>query len=406
MTTSAPIEMDQRDDASVGASTGRGTLDDDAAWAAVTARDGRLDGRFVYAVATTGVYCRPGCGSRRPLRANVAFFATPDAAEAAGFRPCRRCHPRDTATAAETVVARARAHLDAHADEPVTLDVLARVAGMSPYHLQRTFKRLVGVSPKRYAAALRAERLKAELRGGATVSRATFDAGYGASSRAYHAADVHLGMSPAAYRRGGRGTHIRYATTASAVGRVLVAATERGVCAVTLGDDDAQLERALAAEFPNATRERVDVGEGPDGDAADGPRGELREWLQAVAEHLDGTGGRLAVPVDAGGTAFQQRVWSALREIPYGETRSYSELAAAVGAPRAVRAVASACAHNRVALVIPCHRVVRQGGALGGYRWGVERKRRLLAREHAIAAHRVREDQPAPAPVRSLAAGA
>jgi AraC family transcriptional regulator of adaptative response/methylated-DNA-[protein]-cysteine methyltransferase len=383
---------------------------DDAAGAAVLARVAAHVGRFVYAVRTTGVYCRPSCPSRRALRANVACHATPAAAEEAGYRACRRCHPRDAVAPAAAAVARARAYLEAHATEPVTLDALAREAGLSAHHLQRTFKRLVGVSPKRYAAALRADRLKLELRAGATVSRATYEAGYGASSRVYDAANAHLGMAPAAYRHGGRGEHIRYTTAGSALGRVLVAATVRGVCAVTLGDDDAQLEQALAAEYPNARRERVDVGTGPtdsteptplaagDADADMLARRALRDWVGAVLAQLAGSAPPLVLPLDAGGTAFQQRVWQALGEIPYGETRSYSQLAHAVGAPRAVRAVASACARNRVALVIPCHRVVRESGALGGYRWGLDRKRQLLAQEHAVAAQRTGEP-PAPGEV-------
>ena len=371
----ARTRADAPDDVTDGAAEGAGE------WAAVVARDAAHDGRFVYAVRTTGVYCRPSCPSRRALRANVSFHPTPDAAEAAGYRACRRCHPRATVTAAGAAVERARAYLDARPTEAVPLDRLAREAGLSPHHLQRTFTRLVGVSPKRYAAALRAERLKAELRAGATVSRATFEAGYGASSRAYSAADAHLGMAPAAYRRGGRGEQLRYATAASALGRVLVAATARGVCAVTLGDDDAQLEAALAAEYPHATRERVELAGAAAPDAVDAHDDALRGWVAAVVAHLAGEERRLAVPTDVGGTPFQQRVWQALQEIPYGETRSYTQLAAAVGAPRAVRAVAGACARNRVALVIPCHRVVREGGALGGYRWGVDRKQRLLAQE-------------------------
>jgi AraC family transcriptional regulator of adaptative response/methylated-DNA-[protein]-cysteine methyltransferase len=340
-------------------------LNDDEAWAAVTARDRARDGDFVYAVATTGVYCRPSCASRRALRKNVAFFAGPAEAEAAGYRACRRCHPRDSARPIDRAVARARGFLEAHVDEPVTLTALAREVGVSPYHLQRAFSRAVGVSPKRYAASLRADRLKSALRGGATVSRATFEAGYGASSRVYEAADAQLGMTPAAYRNGGRGQHIRYTTRPTGFGRVLIAATDRGVCAVQLGDRDAMLERSLAAEYPNAQLERAE------------PRN-LRAWADAIVEHLEGTSRRLAVPTDIPGTVFELKVWRALRDIPYGETRSYSEVARAVGAPRAARAVANACAHNRVAVVIPCHRVVRQGGVVGGYRWGPERKRRLL----------------------------
>jgi AraC family transcriptional regulator of adaptative response/methylated-DNA-[protein]-cysteine methyltransferase len=354
-------------------------LDESAAWSAVVARDRGADGRFVFAVRTTGIYCRPSCPARRPRREHVDFFAGPEAAEAAGYRACRRCHPRAEITAPEAAVARAREYLEAHVGEAVTLEVLAGVAGLSPHHLQRTFKRMVGVSPSRYAAALRAERMKSELRRGGTVSRALFDAGYGASSRAYDAADMHLGMTPAAYRRGGLGAHLGYTITATELGTLLVAATERGVCSVMLGDDAAALEAALEDEYPNATRERVEL-------TGSGPGNELREWTESIAQHLEGRNADLAVPADVQGTAFQERVWRELRTIPYGETRSYTEIAAAAGAPRAVRAVASACARNRLALVIPCHRVVREGGALGGYRWGVERKRRILAKEHAIAA--------------------
>ena len=345
-----------------------------AAWAAVIARDHTHDGEFVYAVSTTGVYCRPGCPSRHPLRRNVRFFTSPDGAEAAGFRACLRCRPRDAATPGDRAVQAARAYLEAHLDERVTLTVLAREVGLSPHHLQRTFKRVVGVSPRQFAAALRADRLKHALRTEASVSRATYEAGYSGSSRAYDAADTHLGMTPAAYRQGGRGVRIRFATASTRLGRLLVAATERGLCAVTLGDDDRSLERALAEEYPEAVRERAD--------GEDERDAELRAWVAAIVRYLDGAEARLTMPVDVAGTPFQQRVWESLRTIPYGATRSYAQVAAAVGAPKAVRAVASACARNRVALVIPCHRVVRSGGAPGGYRWGAERKRALLAQEH------------------------
>ena len=354
-------------------------FDEAEAWAAVNARDRRRDGAFVYAVATTGVYCRPSCASRRALRKNVAFFAGPDEAETAGYRPCLRCHPRDAARPIDRAVARARGYLEAHAGEPVTLGMLAREVGVSPYHLQRAFSRAVGVSPRRYAATLRADRLKSALRDGATVSRATFEAGYGASSRVYEAADVYLGMTPAAYRNGGRGQHIRYTIRATPSGRVLIAATERGVCAVQLGDRDAGVEQSLAAEYPNARRERVGA------QSHNAEHRDLQAWADAIVEHLEGATRPLSVPTDVTGTVFELKVWQALRDIPYGETRSYAEVARTVGAPRAARAVASACAHNRVAVVIPCHRVVRQGGAVGGYRWGPERKRRLLDLEREQA---------------------
>jgi AraC family transcriptional regulator of adaptative response/methylated-DNA-[protein]-cysteine methyltransferase len=354
---------------------------DDARWASIVARDGEQDGKFVYAVSSTGVYCRPSCPSRRALRSNVSFYASPDAAESGGFRACLRCEPRATESAAERVIARARAYVEAHLDEPHTLPDIARASGMSATHLQRTFKRIVGVSPRQYAAALRADRLKSHLRTGATVSRATFDAGYGASSRAYDAATEQLGMTPGAYRRGGEGVHIRYMTAATSLGRLLVAATERGVCAVTLGDDDVLLENALNSEYPKSIRTRVRGGRGND---------DLRVWMAAVVAHLEGAERQLIVPIDVAGTPFQKRVWSELQRIPYGETRTYGEIAASIDAPRAVRAVGSACGSNRVSLVIPCHRVVRGSGTLGGYRWGVERKETLLAREHGFAARVMR----------------
>jgi AraC family transcriptional regulator of adaptative response/methylated-DNA-[protein]-cysteine methyltransferase len=354
---------------------------EDTCWNAVIERDAALDGTFVFAVRTTGIYCRPSCPSRRPLRKNVEFFAAPGDAAAAGYRACRRCEPNAAETAAERAVTRVRTYLDAHAGEPVTLGALAREAGMSPHHLQRTFKRSVGVSPAQYAAALRAERLKEELRSGATVSRASYDAGYGASSRVYDAAARQLGMTPAAYRRGGQGVRIRFALAPSDFGTLLVAATDRGVCSVMLGDDAAALEAALEAEFPNAelVRARGDE-EGSE---------DLRGWIASIGEHLRGTTRDLEIALDVGGTPLQRRVWNALRRIPYGETRSYVELAAAAGAPRAIRAVASACAKNPVALVVPCHRAVRKGGGLGGYRWGLDRKARLLAHERGIVVRRV-----------------
>jgi AraC family transcriptional regulator, regulatory protein of adaptative response / methylated-DNA-[protein]-cysteine methyltransferase len=342
-------------------------IDAEASWAAVISRDARSDGQFVYAVSTTGVYCRPTCPSRRPLRGNVAFFAGPDEAEAAGYRGCRRCHPRSAQSAAARAVEQARGLLDASDDRRVTLDVLARAVGLSPFHLQRTFKRLTGVTPKEYAAARRAERLKTRLRKGDTVSRATYEAGYGSNSRVYEKAHAQLGMTPATYRRGGHGIHIRYTIVDSALGRLLVGATEQGVCAVTMGDEERSLEAALRQEYPKATLERTDE--------------MLGGWVEAIVRQLEGTSASLSIPTDVEGTAFQRRVWKALREIPAGETRSYSEVAASIGSPTSARAVARACATNRVAVVIPCHRVVRQGGALGGYRWGLERKKRLLERE-------------------------
>jgi len=357
------------------AGNGRGTSDStllapDAAWAAVLRRAPEADGRFVYAVATTRVYCRPVCPSRRPRREHVSFFAGPAEAEAAGYRPCRRCRPdRGGPSAAAACVERAKAYLDAHLDETVTLERLGRAAYMSPFHLQRSFKRLLGVTPREYVRARRAERLKQRLRAGDTVSRATFEAGYGSGSRVYERAGEELGMTPASYRRGGAGETIRYAIVATTLGRLLVAATARGVCAVAFGESDAELEAELRHEFPRAVLER----------ASD----ELGAWVAAVVALVEGEVARVDVPLDLRATAFQQRVWKALREIPPGETRTYGEVAKAIGAPGAARAVARACASNRVAVVVPCHRVVPSGSGagVGGYRWGAERKRRLLERE-------------------------
>jgi AraC family transcriptional regulator of adaptative response/methylated-DNA-[protein]-cysteine methyltransferase len=348
---------------------------DAAAWRAVVTRDASVDGRVFYAVTSTGVYCRPSCPSRRPRRENVRFFSSPSDAEREGFRACRRCRPNEVTRAAETV-ARAKEILDRHAEHGaegrVSLGELAAAVDMSPFHLQRVFQAQVGLSPARYLRARRAERFKAELRSGGTVSRATYDAGFGSSSRAYEEADRQLGMTPATYRHGGAGAEIRYRVVRSSLGQVLVAATPRGVCAVKLGDEADTLQRELAEEFPRASLVR-----------ARGSDDEFGAWVDAIVQYVDRDGDSPSVPVDVKATAFQWKVWRALQEIPCGETRSYTDVAKAIGKPSAVRAVASACASNRVALVIPCHRVVRSDGALSGYRWGPERKRQLLERERS-----------------------
>jgi AraC family transcriptional regulator, regulatory protein of adaptative response / methylated-DNA-[protein]-cysteine methyltransferase len=338
--------------------------DPDTAWAAVLNRDALSDGTFVYAVSSTGVYCRPSCASRRPRRERVSFFPGAAEAEAAGYRACLRCGKENGATER---VERARRYLDAHADEVVTLRDLGRVAGLSPFHLQRTFQRVFGLTPKAYASARRTERFKRSLKTGDDVTTAIYDAGFGSSSRAYESADQRLGMTPSAYRRGGLGMRIRFAVVASPLGRLLVAATDRGVCSVALGDDDESLLRELRREYPRAEVQP----------AADG----LREAVAAVVRHLQGNSQTLQLPIDVSATAFQWRVWKALQQIPYGSTRSYASIAAEIGRPNAVRAVARACASNRVALLIPCHRAVRKTGALGGYRWGVSRKAELIERE-------------------------
>lgn len=345
----------------------------DARWAAVVARDRSADGTFVFAVRTTGVYCRPSCPSRRARRENVRFFATPAEAEGAGFRACLRCTPKATRALPEgaraNVVARAVAYLEEAGDRSVPLAELARAVGMSASHLQRAFTRHVGVSPRGWQAARRVEAFKAQLRAGSTVSRATFEAGYGSSRGVYEGAAAALGMTPAAYARGGEGTTIAWTTRETPAGLALVAATGRGICAVSLGDEPAALEAELAREFPRAALVRRDD------DAA------LARLADAVAEVLAGRGDAAALPVELRGTPFQLAVWNALRAIPRGETRSYAELAAELGRPGAARAVARACATNRVAVVVPCHRVVRGSGDVSGYRWGVERKRKLLEGE-------------------------
>ena len=335
-------------------------------WNAVLGRDERQDGRFVYGVASTGIYCRPSCPSRRPVRSRVSFFETPTEAERAGYRACRRCEPQHDRRRAVRQVEHAREYIDQHPDELVTLERLGQIAQMSPYHLQRTFKRVIGVSPKTYASAQRLDRMKAGLRGGNTVSRATYDAGYESGSRAYAHAKAGLGMTPGAYRNGGRGLRIEYALVPTAVGCLLVAATERGVCAAMLGDDAAQLEGALRQEFPAARLERNDAG--------------LQRYTAAVASRVMGRE-EGSVRLHVQGTPFQWQVWEALRRIPAGETRTYQQIARELGRPNAARAVARACASNRVALVIPCHRVVRESGELGGYRWGIERKKHVLEQE-------------------------
>jgi AraC family transcriptional regulator of adaptative response/methylated-DNA-[protein]-cysteine methyltransferase len=337
-------------------------------WAAVLDRDATADGRFVYAVASTRIYCRPSCPSRRPHRRQVSFFATPDAAEAEGYRACRRCRPRQAETDSVRRVREAQRYLERHLDETVTLERLGQAVGLSPYHLQRTFKRMTGMSPRAYAGARRMERMKTRLKEGDTVSRATYDAGYSSPSRAYDHSRRRLGMTPGSYQRGGRGVRIRFTTVDTALGAVLVAATDRGLCSVTLGESAAVLEAGLHREYPAAQVERADE--------------DLRGWAGAVVARLAGDEAE-RLPLDVRGTAFQCRGWEALQRIPRGATRSYAAIARDLGQPTAARAVARACASNKLAVVIPCHRVVREDGGLGGYRWGIERKRELLEAERA-----------------------
>jgi len=337
----------------------------DARWLAVQARDARADGRFVYAVTSTGIYCRPSCPSRRPRPDRVAFFTTPDAAEGAGFRACRRCDPRARQSVTEQKVDRARVWIEMHPDVRPSLARLARVAGLSPWHLQRTFKRLLGVTPAEYGRARQTTRLKRELRRG-PVTDAIYAAGFGSPSRVYEGRGM-LGMTPRAYRAGGRGETIRFTTATTPLGMMLVAATERGVCRVALGEDPAVLEQGLRDEFHAADVRQDRTG--------------LRAAVAALREAAAGHPQTGALALDVRATAFQERVWRALRQIPVGQTRTYAELARQIGRPTAARAVARACATNPVALAVPCHRVVPAGGGEGGYRWGSERKKKLLADE-------------------------
>jgi AraC family transcriptional regulator of adaptative response/methylated-DNA-[protein]-cysteine methyltransferase len=346
-----------------------GTLDDAARWRAVRAHDRASDGLFVYAVSSTGVFCRPSCPSRRPTRARVAFFDSAADAERAGYRACRRCKPKDAqADPWLDRIARASVYL-ANVEGHPTLTTLARRFGGSPYHFQRTFKRIVGVTPREYADACRLQSVKRRLRQSDDVTTAVVDAGYGSSSRFYERAVPKLGMSPTTYRRGGKGMSINYAVVDSSLGRLLVAATARGVCSVAMGKSDRDLERVLTDEYPAASVARDD--------------GALARWTRAIVAHLDGRRPRLDLPIDVQATAFQWQVWKALADIPRGETRTYAEIAAAIGRPRAVRAVGHACAVNKVAILVPCHRVVPAAGGVGNYRWGVDRKRKLLEREKA-----------------------
>jgi AraC family transcriptional regulator of adaptative response/methylated-DNA-[protein]-cysteine methyltransferase len=352
-------------------STRSGTLLDAARWRAITARDPAAEGAFFYAVTTTGVYCRPTCPSRRPLREHVRCFDTVAAAERAGFRPCRRCHPERGASPDDDRRNRvlAACRTIERAESPPTLAALADKAGLSRFHFQRLFKRVVGVTPREYHAAQRRERLQQSLGRGDAVDAALYDAGYGSPSRVYERTGALLGMSPGAYRNGAPGAQVRCGYARTALGWLVVAATARGVCAIELGASRAALAERMGRRFSRATL----VGADP----------ELDAWLDALVAFIATPSQRIELPLDVRGTAFQQRVWRALQAIPPGATLSYGELARRVGLPQGARAVARAVASNPAALAIPCHRVIASDGAIGGYRWGVERKRKLLAREQA-----------------------
>jgi AraC family transcriptional regulator of adaptative response/methylated-DNA-[protein]-cysteine methyltransferase len=330
-------------------------------WQAVLARDRRFDGAFVYAVRSTGIYCRPSCASRRPRRTQVSFFPIPEAAEREGFRACRRCHPADANSGdpAVTLVREACRAIAAGERLP---------GGDDTRRLARAFKRVLGITPRAYAEARRVSRFKQELKRRKHVSPALYEAGYSSTSRVYERTNEQLGMTPGTYARGGAGIGIAYATVQTSLGRLLVAATERGVCRVSLGDNAAGLEADLVTEFPSAK-------------VLEDKSGKLEGWVGAILAYLDGREPHLDLPLDIRATAFQRRVWQELQKIPFGKTRTYAAIAKRMGQPMATRAVARACATNPTALVIPCHRVVKENGELGGYRWGVERKTSLLKME-------------------------
>jgi AraC family transcriptional regulator of adaptative response/methylated-DNA-[protein]-cysteine methyltransferase len=343
-------------------------IDTEAAWEQVLVRD--MAATFFYAVSTTGVFCRPGCSSRRPLRANVRFFCSADEARAAGFRPCKRCKPGSVRS---SPLEKIRGHIEANLDRQLPLAELGRLVSLSPFTVQRLFKQALGVSPLQYQRALRATSLRGALKKGETVTNAIYNAGFGSSSRGYDGAQ--LGMTPARFAKGGRGEQISFTTARSSFGWLVVGATARGLCWLALGATSAEAEASLREEFPLATVRR------------DPSLSTLVEAALNTVCAQTSSSKKLAPPqVDLRGTAFQLRVWQALRQIPRGETRSYSELAREMGMPKATRAVARACATNRVAIVVPCHRVVGIGGSLTGYRWGVEPKRRLLEAEGARTA--------------------
>jgi AraC family transcriptional regulator, regulatory protein of adaptative response / methylated-DNA-[protein]-cysteine methyltransferase len=352
-------------------------LNDDKCWKAILAKDRSQDGQFYFGVKTTGVYCRPSCPARTPLRNNVRFYATRAEAENDGLRACLRCRPASI-TAADSNKVRIRRlceyiRLNCQSGESLGLEELGRQVGLSPFHLQRTFKEIVGVTPKQFVEACRMEALKGELRARDSITDAIYESGFGASSRVYERVDTRLGMTPRQYRAGGKGVAISYVSVASPLGVMMIGATDRGLCFLQFSESHNELLKMLGKEYPAATLQEMKP-----------PYSEQFDlWIKSLLRYLRREQIRLDMPMDVRATAFQLKVWKYLQSIPYGEVQSYAEVAAAVGNPRATRAVARACAANRVAIVIPCHRVIRGNGELGGYRWGVERKRVLIDAERA-----------------------
>jgi AraC family transcriptional regulator of adaptative response/methylated-DNA-[protein]-cysteine methyltransferase len=343
-------------------------LSDETRWQAVVDRDASLDGTFVFAVSSTGIFCRPSCPAKRARRENVRFFDRATAAEQAGYRACLRCRPKAADGNPQSVLVRAICrYIEQHIEDRLTLSLLGKEFRLSPFHLQRTFKAALGVSPKAYIDACRLRQVKQNLQAGHNVTTSLYAAGYGSSSRLYERTATQLGMTPEKYRRGAMAAVVRYTTASSPLGRMLIAATDKGICAIQFADSDAELQQGLMREFPFAVRKRDDEA--------------MAQWKLSLGRLIDGEETNPSLPLDIRATAFQRKVWEHLQKIPRGETRSYSEVARKIGMPKATRAVARACATNPVAVAIPCHRVVRQGGELGGYRWGIERKEQLLAME-------------------------
>ncbi len=351
-------------------------------WRAILARDRRADGKFVYAVGSTRIYCRPTCPSRKPRREQVVFFSSPQAAELKGYRPCLRCRPRSKRNHDPRVQAVARVCRKIEeqvsrdtdgSNSRLTLAALAASSGMAAHQLERAFRNIIGITPRQYTDAQRMLRLKFRLKKGDNVTTALYDAGFSSSSRLYERAPSQLGMTPGTYRAGGAGMHIRYTIADSPLGRLLVAGTDRGISALYLGESDARLESALRKEYP-----RAEISQ--DGSESRVVQG----WVEKILTHLRGQEPDLDLPTDVQATAFQRGVWEELRRIPYGTTRTYTQIARALGKSKAIRAVARACATNPVSVIVPCHRVVRQDGSLAGYRWGLERKRSLIDQESDV----------------------
>ncbi len=351
----------------------------DQCWEAVQKRDAAQDGRFYFGVLTTGVYCRPSCPARPALRRNVRFFESAADAEQAGLRPCLRCRPLATADPNAARITKVCRYIERHSDDALRAEDLAAKAGLSLHHFERSFKAVTGITPKQYTESARLKKLKNSLRTSGGVTEAVYEAGYGSSSRVYERADTRLGMTPKQYREGGRDVAITHVTVESPVGLMMIGATDRGLCFLQFGEDGAALLEALRREYPAARIEPM-----PE------PRpGEFRNWIDALNRHLAGAQPHLDLPLDIRATAFQMRVWKYLQSIPYGEVRSYAEVAAGIGQPSAARAVARACATNNVAIVIPCHRVIRGTGELGGYRYGLATKRALIDRERSAKARAI-----------------